>query len=217
MEVLIPTTPPTEALANLRSKAERIKGRRDEVSRRLVSVKQEIAEQEGEEEVLDLVGGLFRTMIDSEVTANVHAVERLLTEGLQAIFEDLDLRVEAKVDLLRGKVSVELLTVQTQADGTVTMGDPMDAYGGSVATVESVLLRLIVILRRNMRPLILLDESLGAVAEHYVPKVGEFLSLLCDRMGVDILAVTHNPTLVEAADTAYRIKKVDGAATFKEA
>lgn len=217
MATLTLTKPPLEALDALRSQAERTRGRRDEVSRRLGRVRQEIQEQEGEEEVLDLVGGLFRTMIDAEVTSNVQAVERLLTEGLQAIFEDLDLRVEAKVDLHRGKVSVDLVTIQTQADGTITSGDPMDAYGGSVATVESVLLRLIVILRRNMRPLILLDESLGAVAEHYVPKVGEFLSLLCARMGVDILAVTHNPSLVEAADTAYRIKKVDGAATFKEA
>ena len=66
-----------------------------------------------------------------------------------------------------------------------------------------------------MRPLLLLDESLGAVADHYVPNVGKFLSVLCDRLEMDILAVTHNATLVEAADKAYRIRKVDGAATFR--
>jgi ABC-type lipoprotein export system ATPase subunit len=35
-------------------------------------------------------------------------------------------------------------------------------------------------------------------------------------MRVDILAVTHNPTLIESADRAYRIQKVGGAATFRE-
>ena len=67
-----------------------------------------------------------------------------------------------------------------------------------------------------MRPLLLLDESLGAVAENYVPAIGHFLSKLCERLDMDILAVTHNPVLVEAADRAYRIQKIGSEATFKE-
>jgi hypothetical protein len=201
---------------DLRARLERVKGLRESVSSRFEGAQAEVRSLEDEEELLGLVAGLFRTLIDSEVTENVRAVERLLTEGLQAIFEDIDLQVRAEVDVQRGKVSVDLLTVQKQAGGVITEGSPMDAYGGSVSTVESILLRLIVILRRGFRPLMILDESLGAVAEHYVPAVGRFLSLLCERMQVDILAVTHNPTLVEAADRAYRIQKTDGAATFRE-
>jgi ABC-type lipoprotein export system ATPase subunit len=34
-------------------------------------------------------------------------------------------------------------------------------------------------------------------------------------MGVDILLVTHNPTLVEAGDRAYRIKRDKGFCTFQ--
>ena len=112
-------------------------------------------------------------------------------------------------------MSVDLITVQKQGD-IVTEGDPTDLYGGSVATLQSVLLRVIVTLRRGLRPVLLLDETLGAIAEHYVPNVGRFLSLLCDRLGMDILVVTHNPTLVENADKAFRIKKVEGRATFNE-
>jgi len=207
---------PKEAVDSLRGRLERALGRRDEVARRLDEVRKEISSLEEDDELLDLVGSLFRTLIDTEVSDNVQAVEKLLTEGLQTIFEDMDLQVKAHVELQRGKVSVDLVTLQKQADGTVTEGDATDAYGGSVATVQSVLLRLIVILRRDMRPIMLLDESLGAVADHYVPAVGKFLSMLSERMGVNVLAVTHNPTLVEAADRAYRIRKSDGAATFRE-
>jgi len=63
--------------------------------------------------------------------------------------------------------------------------------------------------------LILLDESLAAVAEHYVPRVGRFLRMLAERLGVDILAVSHSQTLVEEADLAYRIHKKDGEAQFR--
>ena len=83
-------------------------------------------------------------------------------------------------------------------------------------TVQSVLLRIIVLLRRDMRPLLLLDESLPAFDAHYVTNMGRFLSLLCKRVGMDILLVSHNPALVEAADKAYTIQIKDGASIFKE-
>ncbi len=165
-------------------------------------------------DVLEKVSELLRRLIDQEVIDNAKTAEGLLTEGLKAIFDDLDLSAKASVDVQRGKVSVELLTVQTENDGTITEGLSTDAYGGSVTTVQSVLLRIVVLTRRGMRPLLLLDESLAAIAESYVPRVGEFLSVLSDRLGLDVLAVTHNPALIEQAKTAYRISKVDGEATF---
>ncbi len=166
------------------------------------------------QDVLEKVSELFRRLIDQEVIDNAKTAEGLLTEGLKAIFDDLDLSARANVEVQRGKVSVELLTVQTENDGSQTEGLSTDAYGGSVTTVQSVLLRIVVLTRRGMRPLLLLDESLAAIAESYVPRVGEFLSLLSERLGLDVLAVTHNPALIEQAKTAYRIQKKDGEATF---
>ena len=166
--------------------------------------------------MLERVADLFRHLIDQEVLENAKTAQDLLTEGLQAIFDDLDLSVRADVDVSRGKVSVDLVTVEKNASGGVTEGVATDSYGGSVATVQSVLLRIVVLSRRGLRPFLVLDESLAAVAEHYVPRVGRFLSTLCERMGVDVLAVSHNPALVESATSAYRIRRVNGAATFKK-
>lgn len=194
----------------------RVEALRDASVRALSESEMQVGSLEAESEVLDRVADLFRVLIDREVVDNAKAVESLLTEGLQAIFDDLDLSVRSEIDVQRGKVAVDLITVQKQADGTVTEGSSTDAYGGSVATVQSVLLRIVVLNRRGLRPLLLLDESLAAVAEHYVPRVGQFLALLSERMGLDVLAVSHNPTLVEAASTAYRINKKDGKASFRK-
>lgn len=214
METLTATS--STAIAALRSRVDKVLGRRNAIAVRLSEVRTEIRALEAEEELLDLVGGLFRTLIDTEVTENVQAVGRLLTEGLQAVYEDMDLAVRANVEVQRGKVTVDLVTVQRQLDGTLTEGGSMDAYGGSVTTMESILMRIIVVLRRGMRPILLLDESLGAIQDHYVPNVGRFLALLCDRMGMDVLAITHNQAMVEAAPKAYRIRKAHGVATFRE-
>lgn len=202
-------------LSQINQDLARVEALRDSSRNALLNAQRQVASLTAEGEVLDRVADLFRSLLDREVVDNAKLVETLLTEGLQTIFDDLDLTVRSEVDIQRGKVAVDLVTLQKQADGVVTEGGATDAYGGSVSTVQSVLLRIVVLTRRDMRPLMLLDESLAAVAEHYVPRVGQFLSVLAKRMGVDVLAVTHNPALVEAADTAYRIQKKDGKATFR--
>ena len=205
-----------ERTAQLRTRADKALGYRDAEQDRLTSIETEITTLDAEEQLLALVSGLFRSLIDQEVTEGVRAVETLQSEGLQAVFSDMDITVRADVNLQRGQVAVDLLTLQTQPDGSVTEAASLDAYGGSIASVQSVLMRIIVILRRDMRPFLLLDESLAAVAENYVPAVGQFLAQLCERLDMDVLAVSHNPVLVEAAHRAYRIHKVGSVASFKE-
>jgi hypothetical protein len=198
----------------LRAKVERATALRQAARARKAAVEKDIKTLGDEAELLVLVSSLFRTLIDAEVTTSVQVVERLMTEGLQAVFPDQDLAVRAVVETKRGKISVELLTVQTQGD-TVIEGLSSDAFGGAVSTVESVLLRILVMQRRGIRPLLLLDESLPAFDANYVINMGNFLSLLCERLGLDVLLVTHNPALVEAADRAYRVVKRSGATQYE--
>lgn len=200
---------------DLRSMLARVVGRRDEVSRRLQDLDQEISRLEGEEEIVELSSNLLRTLIDQEVTVGIQAVEDLLTEGLQVVFDDQILRVKSSVDVQRGKVAVDFLTIQEQPDGTTTEGSSRDAFGGAVTTVQSVLLRLIVITRRGLRPVAFLDETLPAFDGQYVYNMGALLKTLCSRLGIDLLLVSHNPAMVESADVAYKIVKVDGKASFK--
>lgn len=205
-----------EALGAFRADLSQALALRESAARRLREKELLVLRLEAEAEVLDRVADLFRLLIDREVMDNAKTAQELLTEGLQAVFDDLDLSVRAEVEVQRGKVSVDLVTIQKHSDGSYSEGTSLDSYGGSVSTVQSVLLRIVVLTRRGLRPLLLLDESLAAVAEHYVPRVGKFLSVLADRLGIDILAVSHNPVMVEVSDIAYRIHNSEGVATFKK-
>ena len=208
---------PIPSSRQLRSVADRVLGQRDGVQTRLSELSQKIKSLEAEEEILQLVSNVIRSLIDSEINDSVQAVEKLQSEGLRTVFDDQDLSVSASVETQRGKISVELLTSQKLADGTVIEGVSNDAFGGAVTTVQSVLMRIIVILRRDMRPLLLLDESLPAFDANYVSNMADFLRALSERLGLDILLVSHNQSLVEGAHKAYQIKKVGGAAKFEVA
>jgi len=202
-------------ITDLRSQADRLRGARDSAVLRVKDTKAEIRRLEDEGELLDLVQGVLRSFIDKEVTAGVEAVEKLMTEGLQAVFHDQKLSVESEVNISRGKVSVDLITVHERPDGTIIKGVSNDAFGGAVATVQSVLLRIIVVKQRGLRALLLLDESLPAFDTNYVHNMGEFLQLVCERLEIDILLVTHNPALVDASTRAYRIVRTKSGARFE--
>ena len=207
---------PTARVLTLQSRLDQVLGRRDGLRERLARSEAEVTRLAAEEEVSDLAGGLLRTLIDNEVSAGVKAVEELLTEGLQVVFDDQDLSVRADVEVQRGKVSVDFVTIQKQADGTTTEGLTHDTYGGAVTTVQSILLRLIVTLRRGLRPVVFLDEALPAFDSKYVVNMASFIRTLCSRLCVDILLVCHHqPAMEEAADNVYRIHKVDGVASFR--
>lgn len=203
-------------ISDLRSRFERVRGYRDNLSSHLKKTEAEIKSLESEFDVLEMAVGLIRTLIDNEVTEGVQAVEKLQTEALQAVFPDQTNSVRAEIDIKRGKVNVDLVTTRTYDNGMVVEGKADEAFGGALATVQSVLLRITVILKRGLRPVLILDEALPAIEGDYVLLMARFLSLLCKRVGMDILLVTHDPLLVDAADKAYKIAQKDGTAYFKE-
>ena len=200
--------------SGIRSRLDRVIGYRDSLVQRESRIDSEIRSLESEEFTLGLVTNLIRAMIDSEVNDSVEAIEKLQTEALQAVFPDQKNSVSAEVKVQRGKVSVELVTNREYDDGTVISGTSLEAFGGALTTVQSVLLRITVMLRRGQRPFLVLDESLPAISKEYVTRMAEFLSLLCERLGMDILVVTHDERLIDHADRAYRVAQKSGKTKF---
>jgi len=194
-------------VSNLRSRVDMVIGLREAVRTRIKNIQTEIGNLEVEGDLLDRVSGLFRSLIDKEITDSVAAVEKLQSEGLQSVFDDQNLSVKGEVEVLRGKVSVGMKTLDCKDDGTVVEGMANDAFGGAVTTLQSVLMRITILVKRGMRPLLLLDEALPAINHEYVVNTGKFLEAICKRMGLDILLITHDTVLVDAGHNPYRVRK----------
>lgn len=175
----------------------------------------EVSSLENQEETLMLVSELFRKLIDQEIMEGVKGVEDLQTEGLRAVFYDQVLSVKAEVKEERGKISVHLITVDDSGDEAIE-GSSVDSFGGSVMTMEEIFLRVAVTFQRGLRPILLLDETLGAVSNKYADKAVEFLRLLAERMGMDILLISHDESMVNGAHHAYRVTKSGNKAVFRK-
>lgn len=182
---------------------------RDRLSQELGRKQAEVQELSGQIEKLSKVGELFRMLMDLLVDKQVRVVEGLVTEGLHTIFHDLRLSFEAEVVAKYNKVAVELFMRQgSKEDALSHRGRPLEAFGGGPSSVASLVLRILIILRLKLFPMLVLDEALAAVSEEYTDQTGRFLASLSDRSKIDVLLVTHKPAYLEHADTGYRCEEV---------
>jgi len=198
-------------ISPLEKKLTRMVAMRDMVSSDIFNLEGKIETLDGEVKVLEMVSELFRTLIDKEIQQAVETLKRLQSKGLGVVFEDQEVSVEASVSVKRGKVSVDLATCQDGSEGNA-----MESYGGSVVTLQSILLRLMVIKRRGLRPCLFLDESISAISEEYAKNMSKFFQTLCRKLGLDMMVITHNAELAEHADKIYRVRKGEGGVFFEE-
>ena len=95
---------------------------------------------------------------------------------------------------------------------------PEEARGGGIVDVVSLALRMAVLelIRPSILAPLILDEPGKMVSEEYVPALAGFLRRYAESTGRQVLIVTHNETLLEAAHRGYRVTKVGGVSQIEE-
>lgn len=204
------------SIDDLVSRANQALGFKRSVEQQLEITEKEVKRLTAEEEILVLTSKMLRTLMDLEVNEAREAVEKLLTDGLQSVFNDQDLAVRADVEESRGKVSMNIVTVEKHDGGYSTEGPAISSNGGAVASVQSVLMRIITTMKRDLRNILVLDETLSAFHRTYIPGMMEFLTTMCERLGFDIVVVTHNDLVPGYASTAYDVRKARGRAKISK-
>lgn len=188
---------------------------KDSSDKRISSLESEIAHQELSLLQIEEAHAILDLLAEEEVKQGVSAYINLLEEGLKAIFPEQEVGLEAEIVKLRGKVSVRLKTTFKGQDGLEVVGEGLDSFGGAVATIQSLLLRVSLILKRGLRPLLILDETFPAVDTYRSEILVDFLKVLCSRINMDILCITHDSTIAEGADIGYKMSPSKNGARIK--
>lgn len=181
---------------------------RDNLRSNLQAVETEVMDLSAKTLLLVKVGELFRVLMDRLVSDRVHAIEKLVTEGLQAIFFDQKMVFEAEIGVKYNKTCVEFSFRQGEGPTAIT-GSPLEAFGGGPASIASLLLRVMAVLKMKRFPLLVLDETLAAVSDEYVDASGQFLRQLAKVAAVDVLLVTHKASFLDRAHKAYQGTEIE--------
>lgn len=170
----------------------------------------EVAALDADTALLGLTETALQALQQQTSTANLKAIEELVTSGLQAVFDDLGLSFHFQVDTTRGQQS---LTPVLASHGVVE-GPMLDSKGGGPSQFVALLLRVLMVHRLGLFPLVVLDESLNMVSDQYIANCATFLKGLASRLGMTILLVTHKPAFAADATRGYEIQSSPQGAQF---
>lgn len=220
---------PLEAVERVKSlgrRAAKAEALRDHLLVERGRMEGEIATLGQDIEKLLKVEELFRSLMDHLVVNQVRTLESVVTDGLQTIFHDQDLRLESDIEPKYNKVSIDFHLRQGKANDPLSIrGKPLESFGGGATSVVALILRVLTLLKLKRLPFLVLDETLLAVSDEYIAPTAKFLNALASSMDLHFLLITHKTAYCDYSDVAYqgreevgdgermlRIKKVSSGA-----
>lgn len=202
-----------QSLRQFEIELSRAEGNRDSIQHSLSTSEAEVGELKTYLDVLDRVLEVLRALSDLKREEMRLKIENLVTFGLRTVFkEHLTFKI---VPSERAKQSTMELKITSEVNGKEVDTDIIGAHGGGLVQVIALLLRIVILLFARPAPakVLILDESLAHLSREYLEPAAELLATLSQRLGLQILMVTHSPEFEEHADRIYQFRKTSSGVT----
>lgn len=140
-------------------------------------------------------------------------IEDIVNLALETCFPN-EYQFQLQFNIARGKTDAELIFL-SQKTGRVI--DPMNASGGGVVDLTAFALRIAsYALEQDVDNVIILDEPFRFISRDLQARAGEILKTLSEKLGLQILMVTHIAEMIDIADKVFEVKKnPDGRSVVK--
>lgn len=188
-------------LTEARNKLEQLKGAKALTEKQITDTKQSVADltkslhyHEKAKEIIREVG------MQTQQQLQYH-ISDITSLALESIFDDpYELRVEFVKR--RDKVECDLLFVRN-GEGV----DPISASGGGAVDTAAFALRIASWSMRSPRSrnTIILDEPLRFLSEDLQEKASMMIKQLSEKLGLQFIIITHEPTLATYADKEFKV------------
>lgn len=139
-------------------------------------------------------------------------MEYMVTQALQYVFES-DLKFVIELEDNASGPQAEFYVESRYGGQELVKTRPQDARGGGVVDVISLALRIAMMQGRGV---LILDEPAKQVSEEFAPNVANFLRYLTDQGDFQVIMVSHNQHLAQAAGKSYIVSIKDGISRVSE-
>jgi len=192
------------------------RGRQQELQESLSQHEEKLKLLTTDIDVKDQVSALLEQIAVSKREEMQDKIVRLITFGLQTVFDPtMEFLIETNT---RAGYVVMDMKVSNLVDGVRHETDIVTSHGGGLVNLIGFMLQCISLLfiYPPLTRLLVLDEAFSMVSREYLPKVGELLKSLSDKLSIQFIFVTHKPELTISADKVYEISQDEkGFSTLK--
>lgn len=199
-------------LSNLRNQLERKKGQSQQIESSIADTEKRIGIAEKELKFSQQAHLIIQTVAKQTQQELEYRIAEPVILALAAVFPDpysfgvefIEKRNKTEADLHFLKDDIKY--------------DPLTSAGGGPVDVASFALRMALwsLKRPRTRNVIVLDEPFRFLSRDLQPKAGLMLKEVSDKLGLQIIMITHNSDLIEAGDKVFETSIEKGITTVKE-
>lgn len=134
-------------------------------------------------------------------------INDLISSAIDSVFPEDQFTFFLEFVQRRGKTEADMFL----ADSKGNKVKPADAEGGGLVDIVSFALRICLwSLTRSSRNAIIIDEGFKFLSRDLLPKAGELVKTLSEKLGLQIIMVSHLDELIDMADRVIVVKKTKG-------
>lgn len=145
----------------------------------------------------------LRVIEQNTKTAIKEGFEKLISYAMTFITQE-DYKI--KFDFRKRGNSQELY-FQIKTPQCSKFQDIEDSQAGGILDIFSLALRIALLSKTKIKGGLILDESFKHLSRNYLHKAGEFLKHINQKLGRQIIAVTHKSELLDYSDNSIELKK----------
>lgn len=161
---------------------------------------------------LNIVRTLLKTVEElalNKRNAYKSRIEAVVTDVLHTLY-GREYSFHLNYCLKNNRSCLEVEVRKTYASGFTVKRD-MSGHGGGVSDSVSIPLRLLILKGSNdVGDILFLDEAYKHVDLNMAEIVGVFLRGLCEKMGMQIIMLSHHESILEQAEVGFYLENREG-------
>ena len=172
---------------------------------RLKEEQTKLEELDGKNKSLEKIRSVFQEAGTRTQQRIENHISQIVSTALASVWND-PYEFELEFVIKRGKTEANLWFVRND-----NKMHPMGNSGGGAIDIASMALRIAAwSLNKNTRPIMILDEPFKNLSENLQPAASDMLKMLSEKLGLQIVIVSHIQELVNGADKQIEIQRKNG-------
>lgn len=152
---------------------------------------------------------LFLQSLSDETRLQVlDKISGIVTDALKTI-KDPNLEFRMQLTNKNNQPTLELGIFDSLNGQTF---DILNSMGGGVADAVSFVLRVALLTKwqPQLSKVIIADEAFKHVSVKDQEKVAEFIKLLCEKLNLQLILISHSETITRNSDATFLVEKING-------
>ncbi len=126
----------------------------------------------------------------------------VVTETIKTLYGD-EYRFDMSYEEKNNRSSLEMSVIREYEGNEVKR--QMEGFGGGVADSVSVPLKMMVLKGSETGDILILDEAFKHADSDVVERVGEFLKEISNRLGIQVILITHHESILQYAEKGFHL------------